>query len=140
MWGGDSSGTAEPSCDDGHCRKAKDSHDSVTVNTVVDKDKQEMHKRKHRKSNRDDDTHATESVDTPALDSCLYIQAHEADVIRGTHAASARFLECHDSSIMTSTGDNPSYGLIPWRPHQSFGDADTAATEQSNRPVVWLDR
>lgn len=113
-----------------------------------------MHKRKHRKSNRDDDweqsahtiattshvqsTFSAESLDTPQPDPCLYIQAHEADVICGLPAMSARLLECQDPSIMTASTNSRS-GLIRWGPLERPNDADTIDTQQVNQ-VLWVDR
>ena len=116
-----------------------------------------MHKRKHRKSNRDDDweqsthtiatshvqsTFSTESLDAPHAqpDPCLYIQAHEADVIRGPPAVSARFLEYQDPSTVVTAGDDSSSGLIRWGPPDRSGDADTVGAQQLNQPVLWVDR
>jgi hypothetical protein len=115
-----------------------------------------MHKRKHRKSNRDDDreqsahaiatshvqsTFSTESLDAPTQpDPCLYIQAHEADVIRGPPAMSARLLECQDPPIAVTAGTNSRSGLIRWGSLERSGDADTVDTQQSNQPALWVDR
>lgn len=102
-----------------------------------------MHKRKHRKSHRDDDWEqsvpSTENLDD--FDPCLYIQAHEADVTRGPPVVSARLLECQDPSIMMTTGNNSRSGLIRWGPpEQCSGDPDTVDTQQSTHPVLWVDR
>ncbi|KAG6372520.1 hypothetical protein JVT61DRAFT_7626 [Boletus reticuloceps] len=112
-----------------------------------------MHKRKHRKLNIRDDgweqpahpaatshVQSTEAFDTSAPDSCLYIQAHEADVIRGPPAMSARLLECQDSSIMMTPSNNSRSGLIRWGPPEGSGGADTVDTEQLNQPALWVDR
>lgn len=112
-----------------------------------------MHKRKHRKSVRDDDweqsprTTGTSHVqsafgagnpDSTAPDSCLYIQAYEADVIRGPPAVSGRSLECQDPSLMIT--DKSRSGLIRWGPPESSNDADTVDTHKLNQPLLWVDR
>ncbi|KAI9566581.1 hypothetical protein HD554DRAFT_2322998 [Boletus coccyginus] len=110
-----------------------------------------MHKRKHRKSNRDEEqecesahtstatshvqsSFSHESLDAPTPDPCLYIQAHEADVIRGPPAVSAHFLECQDPTIPVTTGNYSRSGLIRWGPPEHSGDADTANIK---RPLLW---
>lgn len=105
-----------------------------------------MHKRKHRQSNRDDNweqpAHATvpslqsENLDDPALDLCLYIQAHEADVIRGPPAGSARFLGSQDLHGGAAAGNITKTGLIRWGPPDRSGEADG----QLNQPALWVDR
>ena len=112
-----------------------------------------MHKRKHRKSNRDDDKESSahtetttsrvqsalspECLDAPAPDPCLYVQAHEADVIRGPPAVSAHFLECQNPTTVVTTGNNTRSGLIRWGPPEHPGDADTVDIKQ---PLLWVDR
>ncbi|KAI9463814.1 hypothetical protein HD554DRAFT_1292774 [Boletus coccyginus] len=113
-----------------------------------------MHKRKHRKSNRDEEqeyesahtstatshvqsTFSPESLDAPTPDPCLYIQAHEADVIRGPPAVSAHFLECQDPTVPVITGNNSRSGLIRWGPPEHSGDANTVDIK---RPLLWVDR
>ncbi|KAH0835557.1 hypothetical protein J3R83DRAFT_9260 [Lanmaoa asiatica] len=114
-----------------------------------------MHKRKHRKSVRDDTweqsayttgvshLQSTNSVDNPdslAPDSCLYVQAYEADVIRGPPAASARSLECPDRSLMITAGNNSRSGLVRWGPPEYSDDAETADAHKLNQHMLWVDR
>lgn len=126
--------------------KAQNLHDSLAVI---------MHKRKHRKSVRDDDweqsAHATgtshvqsspstENPDSTAPNPCLYIQAYEADVIRGQRTETAQTLECQDASRMMTTSNNSKSGLIRWGPPERSGDRDTVDTEKLNHPLLWVDR
>lgn len=118
-----------------------------------------MHKRKHRESIRDDNwqwepvhplatgsshsiqltTFNAEISDASAPDPCLYIQAHEADVIRGPPALSARSLEYQDPSIVITPGNNSRSGLIRWGPERPY-DTDTIDPHESNKPLLWVDR
>ena len=108
-----------------------------------------MHKRKHRKSshdgNWDQSAHNVQSAvdventDAPAPDPCLYIQAHEADVIRGPPAVSARSLEYRDPSTLITSHDNPGSALIRWGVERPYG-ADTDEPHESNSTLLWVDR
>ncbi|KAF9222246.1 hypothetical protein BS17DRAFT_809588 [Gyrodon lividus] len=108
-----------------------------------------MHKRKHRKPVPNDweqPTHpSTENVDVPAVsDPCLYIQAHEADIIHGPQAVSAAHsLECPHAS--TTSGAKPGSGLLRWGapPEGSLAldiDAESYDTHKLNQAPLWVDR
>jgi hypothetical protein len=111
-----------------------------------------MHKRKHRKHVCPDDnweqsvhnvtqkTFSAQNSDDVALDPCLYIQAHEADVIHGPRVLSGNLLECRDPSAMLAASNDLKSGLIRWGPPERLDNIDTAGTQQSSQPSLWLDR
>ncbi|KAG9312463.1 hypothetical protein JVU11DRAFT_6847 [Chiua virens] len=113
-----------------------------------------MHKRKHRRSVRDDNweqsTHAIitshvqstfSTEDTFVPDPCLYIQAHEADIIRWPPSAAARSLEFQRSSPMNDSRQNTGSGLIRWgeSDHSHRDDKDTTDAHESTHPQLWVD-
>jgi hypothetical protein len=123
-----------------------------------------MHKRKHRKLAPDDweqpgsgtrstTTHAQPTsaqggnVDVPpAFDPILYIQAHEADIIRGPQGiAAAHSLECLEASTICSTDEpKPGSGLIRWGalegPLALDTDAESYDTHELKQSLLWVDR
>lgn len=120
----------------------------VLSHTVKPESNIVMHKRKHRKTIRDDNrdqsahssyniqpTSNADSSDVSAPDPCLYIQAHEADIIRGP--SSTRSLE-YDPS-MVNPGHNSSSALIRWGPERPY-DTDTIGPHGSSEPFLWVDR
>ncbi|KAF9244466.1 hypothetical protein BU15DRAFT_71452 [Melanogaster broomeanus] len=116
-----------------------------------------MHKRKHRKSAPDgweqstrpsisyvQSTSSAEKVDIPpAHDPCLYIQAHEADIIRGSEAVSAAHaLECPEASTTGGNGcPKPGSGLLQWGSEGSFDiDGESFGTQELKQSTLWVDR
>lgn len=116
-----------------------------------------MYKRKHRKSVPDhweqsaSTSHSTASaVDisvSPAFNSALFIQAHEADIVRGPEAISAaRSLECPEPSTTGSSNDRMKAGseLIRWGiPDAALrfdGESIDPQKSESKRSPLWVDR
>lgn len=95
-----------------------------------------MHKRKRRRSARDDIN--VESIEAAAPDPCLYIQAHEADVIRGPSAVVARTLEYPGSHSLVPDSSSRS-GLIQWGAEPSYG-TDAVAPREFKKDHLWVDR
>ncbi|KIJ62464.1 hypothetical protein HYDPIDRAFT_114591 [Hydnomerulius pinastri MD-312] len=117
-----------------------------------------MHKRKHRKSAPEDwessarastsrfqlIASADEDDGTSTSDPALYIQAHEADIVRGPQSVhAARSLECPDAS---TTGSNdapqPGSGLIRWGAQENSLDFDgePIVPQESKQSPLWVDR
>ncbi|KAH7886591.1 hypothetical protein F5I97DRAFT_1015914 [Phlebopus sp. FC_14] len=94
-----------------------------------------MHKRKHRRSPPRAETHE--------LDSALYIQAHEADIIRGPQAASFALALKYPQDSGTRSNDGPKVGsgLVRWGPPDVPAQFDeTRHDTESQRSQLWVDR
>lgn len=86
-------------------------------------------------------TFGAQNSDDVALDPCLYIQAHEADIIHGPRVLSGNLLECRDPSAILAASNDSKSGLIRWGPPERLDNIDiVAGTQQSSQPSLWLDR
>jgi hypothetical protein len=91
--------------------------------------------RRHVEEDSDDDGVARSwdyaTNDALTYDPALYIQAHEAEVIRGPHAwSSCRALEIGESEGEPSKKTEPGEGLVRW-------DGGGQATLKQD---IWMDR